>query len=383
MELINPSIMWGLAAVVAPILIHFWNQKQAKIVEWAAMKWLVESQRLKARGFRFEDLLLFLIRLLAVILLVLIVAKPLINYTQKGSPKQREIVHVLAKDKRTVENFRFEINQAIAKKERVVWLDNLDKNLETLDDKYTEKEIHLSDIQNFVNTIPRELKDKNLNLYLPDDIIFKENPNVYLPKNSKAFFAKKDTPTKLHALHSDKYIFTDSQKGLTNSTIKPISEILKKTEVRVEINSENSDGNEKLKAAMEAIKEVYGFPFNYIKTKAEICIGNKSGETPKEALVILPNGEIPRSPNEIQLNTNLKSGIIYRAELPERLLEIILKHYKLDSDHQTFSRAQLQQVFKEKSATNSEDKILIDKYLCMFLLLVVMIERGLSIKNQK
>jgi hypothetical protein len=52
MELINPNILWGLAAIAAPILIHFWNQKQARNVDWAAMKWLVETQKLKAKGYK-------------------------------------------------------------------------------------------------------------------------------------------------------------------------------------------------------------------------------------------------------------------------------------------------------------------------------------------
>ena len=87
MELINPNVLWGLAAIAAPILIHFWNQKQAKNVDWAAMKWLVESQKLKAKGFRFDDLLLLILRILAIALLVFIIAKPLLDILIKKDKK--------------------------------------------------------------------------------------------------------------------------------------------------------------------------------------------------------------------------------------------------------------------------------------------------------
>ena len=79
MELINPNILWGLLAISTPILIHFWNQKKAVTIDWAAMKWLIESQKLKAKGLRLDDLLLVILRILALILLVFILSKPLIN----------------------------------------------------------------------------------------------------------------------------------------------------------------------------------------------------------------------------------------------------------------------------------------------------------------
>jgi hypothetical protein len=68
------------AAVVAgatlsiPILIHLLNRRRFRIVEWAAMRFLLAAQRKNARRMRLEQLLLLLIRCALVLLLVLAMA---------------------------------------------------------------------------------------------------------------------------------------------------------------------------------------------------------------------------------------------------------------------------------------------------------------------
>jgi len=182
MELINPNILWGLAAIAAPILIHFWNQKQARNVDWAAMKWLVESQKLKAKGFRFDDLLLLMLRILAISLLVFIIAKPLLDIIVKNDKTELGKIHIVAKDKATIENFKFEINEALTKKEPVFWINNLNENIDKLEANFAEKETYISDIQNIANSKSFDFSKNKLQLYLPNDINLEENPNLFLPK---------------------------------------------------------------------------------------------------------------------------------------------------------------------------------------------------------
>jgi hypothetical protein len=383
MELINPNILWGLAAIAAPILIHFWNQKQARNVDWAAMKWLVETQKLKAKGFRFEDLLLLILRILALIILVLIIAKPLMNFFQKNDTTQLEKIHIFAKDKATVNDFRFEINEAIAKKESVYFIDNLDQKLSEINTDFEEKETQLTDFQNIIKNKNINLSKSQIILYLPNDIDFEENPNVYLPKSSEINFSNISKKNEVKALATNGYIYVNAENKLIQSSVKPSKKIEDKAELKVAIETSDPSENNNLKAALEAIKEVYGFPFVFDKNNPELAIGNGAAKYTNADLIILTNGLQSTSKNVVTLHENPKSGNVFRAELPTQILEILLTHYQLVSPKNNLSRQQLNGIFKENTITNHKDKTLIDKYLCILFLGIVLIERWISLKNNK
>jgi deoxyribodipyrimidine photolyase len=141
--------------------------------------------------------------------------------------------------------------------------------------------------------------------------------------------------------------------------------------------------NNNLKAALEAIKEVYGFPFVFDKNNPELAIGNGAAKYTNADLIILTNGLQSTSKNVVTLHENPKSGNVFRAELPTQILEILLTHYQLVSPKNNLSRQQLKDIFKEKTITNHKDKTLIDKYLCILFLGIVLIERWISLKNNK
>ncbi|MGL4552589.1 MAG: VWA domain-containing protein [Gemmataceae bacterium] len=58
-------------AVSIPILIHLLNRRRFKIVEWAAMRFLLAAQRKNSRKMRIEQILLLAVRCLVLLLLVL------------------------------------------------------------------------------------------------------------------------------------------------------------------------------------------------------------------------------------------------------------------------------------------------------------------------
>ena len=76
---LNQPLLWGLALVGVPVLIHLINLLRHKRVEWAAMEFLLESQRKNSAWIRFKELLLLLLRMAAVAAVVLIVAQPLLT----------------------------------------------------------------------------------------------------------------------------------------------------------------------------------------------------------------------------------------------------------------------------------------------------------------
>src|SRR5271163_4083321 len=76
MAFLNPLLLFGLAAIAAPIVIHLLNRRQFEKVTWAAMRFLQASIAQTQRRLQIEDILLLLLRCLLVALIALALARP-------------------------------------------------------------------------------------------------------------------------------------------------------------------------------------------------------------------------------------------------------------------------------------------------------------------
>ncbi|MFO0965517.1 MAG: VWA domain-containing protein [Gemmataceae bacterium] len=68
------TLATALAAVSIPIIIHLLNRRRFKIVDWAAMRFLLAAQRQTTRKMRVEQIVLLAVRCLLLLLLVLAMA---------------------------------------------------------------------------------------------------------------------------------------------------------------------------------------------------------------------------------------------------------------------------------------------------------------------
>lgn len=75
-SVLHPALLWGALAVGLPILIHLLSRRRVKVRDWAAMEFLLAANRRKRRSIRLEQLILLLLRCLALLLLALLVARP-------------------------------------------------------------------------------------------------------------------------------------------------------------------------------------------------------------------------------------------------------------------------------------------------------------------
>ena len=69
-------MLWGLAAVAIPVLIHLLLKQRPKPVPWAAMQWLMAAAQASQKKWRWTHLLLLLLRCLILALLALAIARP-------------------------------------------------------------------------------------------------------------------------------------------------------------------------------------------------------------------------------------------------------------------------------------------------------------------
>jgi len=88
------SLGWllGLPLVLLPIIIHLLNRFRHRAVDWAAMDFLLKALSKQRRRLEMETLILLAVRTLAVLLLVLAMARPLATGTARllaGSAERR------------------------------------------------------------------------------------------------------------------------------------------------------------------------------------------------------------------------------------------------------------------------------------------------------
>ncbi len=79
---LNSGLLLGgaiFALVALPVLIHLINLVRRRRIEWAAMEFLLSSQKKNSRWILFKQWLLLLLRMLAVAAVILMLAQPLVQ----------------------------------------------------------------------------------------------------------------------------------------------------------------------------------------------------------------------------------------------------------------------------------------------------------------
>ena len=66
----------GIAGIAIPVVIHLLNRRQAKVIDWGAMIFLMDSLLSRRRRVLLEEILLLSTRCLIVALVALALATP-------------------------------------------------------------------------------------------------------------------------------------------------------------------------------------------------------------------------------------------------------------------------------------------------------------------
>ena len=96
---LNPAyVLPGAALVLVPILIHILSRLRYKKVRFAAMEFLLESEELNRRRIVLEQLLLLLLRILAVLLIGLLIARLVLDPSRLLMLRGASVHHVVLLD---------------------------------------------------------------------------------------------------------------------------------------------------------------------------------------------------------------------------------------------------------------------------------------------
>ena len=97
--LVNPFLfIGGLIAIASPVIIHLLNRRRFKRVDWAAMDFLMEAQRINRRRVKLEEFILLLLRCVAMALIGLLLARPFLDINPAGIFKSGQTERVIILD---------------------------------------------------------------------------------------------------------------------------------------------------------------------------------------------------------------------------------------------------------------------------------------------
>ncbi|MBI3828570.1 MAG: BatA domain-containing protein [Planctomycetes bacterium] len=77
MDFLAGTMLWGAVAAAIPVIIHLTGRAKPILHKFSAMRFLLKSQRSSSRALRIKHLLLLILRILALTLLALALARPL------------------------------------------------------------------------------------------------------------------------------------------------------------------------------------------------------------------------------------------------------------------------------------------------------------------
>jgi len=84
MAFLNPALLFGLSALAVPVLVLLLFRKKI-VLNWAAYEWMLKATQRKHKQNLRDDLLKFLAKLLLLLTLVLLMARPAIRNENAGS----------------------------------------------------------------------------------------------------------------------------------------------------------------------------------------------------------------------------------------------------------------------------------------------------------
>lgn len=98
MSFLNPWLLLAALGISLPILAHLLNRFQVQRTDWAAMRFLDRSVRVRSRQLKLRDLLLLILRCLALLLLVFALSRPVWEKSSSLLPGERRAGVVIAID---------------------------------------------------------------------------------------------------------------------------------------------------------------------------------------------------------------------------------------------------------------------------------------------
>ncbi|MFD1144239.1 BatA domain-containing protein [Larkinella insperata] len=385
MELLQPLMLWGAGAVVVPVIIHFWHQKKGKTLAWAATRWLREKDQQQQRGIRLDNLLLLLLRGLMVVLLAFLLSQPVLNGLTKSPAVQK--IHLVQPDPLLADNFRFELESALKKGEKIYWITASTEPVKNLSERPDEGVFTTTALQSAINELSRNFTE--LNLYLVNDERLARAPFIRVPTAYRLHLLA-DSGSRLKSnyleLTAGKNVYVNRLNQLTtrpdlDKTVRFQAAPAHQGPIHVLLDYRQADEQQTVWAALNALSEVYGLDLQIQKKRTandqyDWILTDREVAKPAARTLYVVSGKqkLPTVSNVVYTGEPLTpqtAELVKAGRLPEWLGELFMRHFRLNPNPYPLSRKEVDRLFvaTAKPAADQPEKIRNGLFL-VFVLLV-------------
>ena len=192
---LNSLVLPALAAIVIPIIIHFFNRRKTKKIQFSSLRFLKMLENQRIRQVRLLQILLILIRTLFILFIVLAFARPALKSALTSSASARTTAVLILDDSYSMQAFTGSISRFQAERDQMV------KIIKTFNPDDRVFILPLSDI-------PANLNPINLN-QPPMDLIKKFSVTNGSPQITNAFKAANKIFNDYPNYNRELYILSD------------------------------------------------------------------------------------------------------------------------------------------------------------------------------
>jgi hypothetical protein len=388
MELLQPIMLWGAAAAIIPVLIHLWYSRKGKPLPWAAMRWLKSKEQQPKRGIKPDHLLLLFLRILILLIVVLLLSRPFFPALEQ----ERELpaIHLVEPDPTLVNEFRFELEQALEKGEELYWMSESLSPVQNLEEA--------EEIQHQRSALPQFLQEQaetdNLNLYIKPDVDYLNLPLLVSPMEVTLHVSEHAQETSLSpfiAVGEEQYLLLTEQGELEQSATPPQQgEEVFEGPVTYRIDMQDSTEISNIEVSLQAIEAVYGLEFREWDEADQGTVNiwftdSVPDQVGPNQLVMVPN----RFGQTLQPNTYFLPAPILRDEnelvrtgrLPEYILEKWLQAVDMGNRDLMVSKGQLEKMFMVSPHHQTRKEANASTWLMVVLCLIIIAERILALRK--
>ncbi|WP_421829184.1 BatA domain-containing protein [Larkinella sp.] len=395
MEFLQPLFLWGIGAVVIPVVIHFWHQKRGKTLAWAATRWLQEKNQQQQRGIKLDNILLLILRCLVVILLALLLSQPILTGLTK--PVVVGKIHLVQPEKMVVDNYRFELAEAIKKGEAVYWIDAA---TEATDDpmQLPDQRLFNPDVlQSSINAV--SAKPSELHLYVLNNQQLADVPFIRVPAKFKLHTMVDSASRPLRPyleLPGSGNVYVNASNQLVNSSglskgIRFQDAPAHSGRLTALVDFNDKTERQTVLAALNALSDVYALGIQIdvqkrLKTGYDWVLTDREVVAPAPQTLYVVSGKLnaPRVPNVVYREEKLTpktAELVRTGQLPEWLGELLIRHFNLKPNPFPLSQEQLNTLFVSTEERRAQQPENIRNWLLLVFVGLIGLERWMALRQ--
>lgn len=393
LDFLNPAMGWAALSVAIPIAIHLWYRKRARLIEWAAMRWLVEIAKQEQRGLRLQHLWLLLLRCLILLALVAILAQP--YWSGLPATETEEVVHLVQPDQALAEMYRFELETALQNGQQVYWLD---EDLSEVKDVMQLPTPPPSSMAARLHRIASRYSTAavRFHLYLINDQSLWELHGQSLPSlptlHTLDATARKQASAYITNAEGTKRLWLDETGRLTQASppypaLRWAAAPLRKEPLRYSLRALSEAEKPVVRAATSALRQTFGLPLVEEATddgNAQWQFGSgAAADRSPSAFSTVSQRVLPALSKGERTSPEAWTGeaeLVTTGQFPEWLGEQALQQLGLWPKEKPLSQAQLHALFRLSSQAKQNGVATLRTLLLGLLLVLVILERWIAFR---